>query len=80
MGTTNKSCSWPAVQKIFCTKTVCKQFICVLCPLVLWKCVVMVLQFKPYLFVLHHALCLCKCIYFCLFCHLSSMVEWSHFE
>jgi len=39
MGTPNKSLSWPAVQKIFCTKTVCKQFICVLCPLALWECV-----------------------------------------
>jgi len=49
MGTPNKNYSWPTVQKIFCTKIVCKQFICVLCPLALWKCVVMVLQFKPYL-------------------------------
>jgi len=42
MGTTNKSYSWPVVQKIFCTKTVCKHFIFVLCPLgcgsVWWWC------------------------------------------
>jgi len=35
MGTPNKNYSWPAVQKIFCTKSVCKKFVCVLCPLAL---------------------------------------------